>query len=341
MSTELSICEDRGIDKAVWNALTTSIFPGAEPQSVALAYDYCKARGLDVLKKPCHIVPMNVKDAKTGKYSWRDVIMPGIAEARITAFRTGEFAGLSEPEFGPMVEVQFGNTTHQVPEWCQITAYRFLNGEKAGFPNREYFEEAASTTKDGSLNSMWTTRKRGQLAKCAEAGALRKAFPEELGGLSTVEETQVEMRDVTNHASKTSFVRDEPINPGPTGLLESSGPQPAQDSPEPEQEKESAPDPKPSSTPPQGRQKKERHHRDCVLKDLTEDQTESGKTCWRVLIDVGQKTAEMRTFSSTLAERLGGLIGESIRVTFTAGPRGTFDLEDFELLETQTEGGLI
>ena len=340
MSTELSICEDRGIDKAVWNALTTSIFPGAEPQSVALAYDYCKARGLDVLKKPCHIVPMNVKDAKTGKYSWRDVIMPGIAEARITAFRTGEFAGLSEPEFGPMVEVQFGNTTHQVPEWCQITAYRFLNGEKAGFPNREYFEEAASTTKDGSLNSMWTTRKRGQLAKCAEAGALRKAFPEELGGLSTVEETQVEMRDVTNTGRPASFVRDEPINPGVIEHLEPSESAAAEVMTEPHQEA-APPDPKPEKTPAQGRQTKDRHHRDCILKDLSEGQSESGKTFWLVVVDVGMKTAELRTFSSTMAERLGGLIGESIRVTFTAGPRGTFDLEDFEVLEAQTEGGLI
>ena len=56
---------------------------------------------------------------------------------------------------------------------------------------------------------------------------------------------------------------------------------------------------------------------------------------------MGQTTAELRTFSSTMAERLGGLIGTPIRVTFTAGPRGTFDLDEFEIIETQTEGGLI
>jgi hypothetical protein len=47
------------------------LFPGANPNSVLLVWDYCLARKLDPLKKPCHIVPMEVKDAKTGTYEWR------------------------------------------------------------------------------------------------------------------------------------------------------------------------------------------------------------------------------------------------------------------------------
>lgn len=179
---------ERNIDIAVWNTLQNSVFPGAKDESILLAVDYCKARKMDILKKPCHIVPMSVKDAKTGNSSWRDVIMPGIYEQRITAFRTGQMAGQDEPQFGESI-THLGVTA---PEWCKVTVYRFINGERCAFSHTEYFSEACSTTKDGKINSMWTKRPRGQLAKCAEAGALRKAFPDELGGVITADEAIVE-----------------------------------------------------------------------------------------------------------------------------------------------------
>ena len=203
MSTALANINEsiakRGIEDSLWSAIGSSIFPGASDESKLLAYDYCKARGLDIMKKPCHIVPMSVKDAKSGKYEWRDVIMPGIAEARITAHRTAAYAGQDAPVFGPNVDVQIGNDMHTVPEYCTVTVYRMMEGQRVGTSHTEYFEEACGTVKSGDLNSMWTKRKRGQLAKCAEAGALRKAFPEEMGGLITAEEAETEaaMRDAT------------------------------------------------------------------------------------------------------------------------------------------------
>ena len=44
----------RGIDEAQWNTLCNSLFPGAKADSVLMVVDYCKARKLDPLKKPCH-----------------------------------------------------------------------------------------------------------------------------------------------------------------------------------------------------------------------------------------------------------------------------------------------
>ena len=182
--------KDYDVDQSMWSALTSSIFPGAKPESIVMAVEYAKARNLDIMKKPCHIVPMNVKDAKTGQSQWRDVIMPSITEHRITASRSNSYAGIDSPVFGPMISAQFGNSTHTVPEFCTVTVYRIIHGEKVAFSHTEFFEEACSTVKDGDLNSMWKKRKRGQLAKCAEAGALRKAFPEEIGSEYTVEEMQ-------------------------------------------------------------------------------------------------------------------------------------------------------
>lgn len=222
----------RNIDPATFSALSNSIFPGAMPESIALAWDYCMARKLDPMKKPCHIVPMNVKNAKTGNYEWRDVIMPGIAEIRITADRTGKYAGQDAPVFGPFVEMVFGKQTHVVPDWCSVTVYRWMNDERVPFTHTEYFEEAANTMKDGSLNSMWTKRKRGQLAKCAEAGALRKAFPEESGGMIVAEEAEDQaMRDATPRVNVAeaditpSFAKIEAApSPAPT---EKEAPSPA------------------------------------------------------------------------------------------------------------------
>lgn len=194
--------KERNIDLAVWNTLQNSVFPGAKDESIILAVDYCKARKLDILKKPCHIVPMQItlsgekERGSDGKFYdkkiWRDVIMPGIYEQRITAFRTGQMAGQDEPVFGGTISFKGVDA----PEWCRVTVYRFINGERCAFSHTEYFSEACATTKEGKINSMWSKRPRGQLAKCAEAGALRKAFPDELGGVITAEEVN---EDQVNH----------------------------------------------------------------------------------------------------------------------------------------------
>ena len=183
-----AVAAQRGIDEYTWSALQNSVFPGARAESIALAVDYCKARKLDVMKKPCHIVPMYVKDQQTGQSSWRDVIMPGIYEQRTTAFKTGQMSGQDDPVFGPLINYR----GVEAPEWCRVTVYRFINGQRCAFTHTEYFAEACAVTKQGDINSMWTRRPRGQLAKCAEAGALRKAFPDELGGVMTADEVQGE-----------------------------------------------------------------------------------------------------------------------------------------------------
>ena len=238
--SELTIrLERRGIDPMLWNAIGASIFPGAADDSKLMAIDYCKSRGLDIMKKPCHIVPMNVKDAKTGQYSWRDIIMPGIAEIRITADRSGKYAGQDAPIFGPIVEMEFGKTFHSVPEFCTVTVYKIISGQRVSFTHTEFFEEVCNTTKDGNLNSMWTKRKRGQLSKCAEAGALRKAFPEESGGIIAAEEATDEHIKTTTGRIVVSAERIE--NPYRAADADADLPYP-EPTPEPEPRPETAPE---------------------------------------------------------------------------------------------------
>ena len=170
--------------------LRSSLYPGAADASIRMVLGYCKAAGLDPMQKPVHIVPM--WDSKAGQL--RDVVMPGVTLYRTQASRSGSLAGVSEPEFGPMATENIGGLTITYPEWCKVTVRRQLaSGHVADFTATEYWLEnyAIKGGKEKSIapNAMWTKRPRGQLAKCAEAQALRKAFPE-LGAAPTAEEME-------------------------------------------------------------------------------------------------------------------------------------------------------
>lgn len=181
----------RGINEAQWRTLKNNLYPGARSNSVLMVIDYCAARGLDPMKKPCHIVPMKVKDAQTGIEEWRDVVMPGIYEIRTTAHRTGEYLGSAAPVYGgPQT---FGGV--EAPAWCDFTVYRWnpKAGIRAEFTVRTRFDEVCATKSDGLANGRWTKAPFQMLTKCAEAAALRAAFPDELGGEHTVEEMEDRM----------------------------------------------------------------------------------------------------------------------------------------------------
>ncbi len=170
------------------DVLSTSLYPGAQVTSIKMVLGYCKAAGLDPMQKPVHIVPM--WDNKAG--SMRDVVMPGIGLYRTQAARSGECAGVSEPEFGPDVTESIGGQQITYPTWCRATVKRRLpTGEVVEFTAKEFWKEnyAVKGGKDKSIapNAMWTKRPYGQIAKCAEAQALRKAFPE-IGSEPTADE---------------------------------------------------------------------------------------------------------------------------------------------------------
>ena len=200
----------RGIDESTWGALCNTIYPGANPDSIIMAVDYCKARKLDIMLKPVHLVPMQVTDARTKEKIWRDVPMPGIGMYRIQADRSGNYAGADEPEFGPTITQEFpdpynaGKTIRvSYPEWCKYTVYKFVNGQRVAYIAKEYWIEnyATQSSKTDCPNAMWKKRPYAQLAKCTEAQALRKGWPE-IGSEPTAEEMEgktfiTEERDIT------------------------------------------------------------------------------------------------------------------------------------------------
>lgn len=189
----------RGIGESQWRTMM-NLFPGAKGESVLLVWDYCAARKLDPLKKPCHIVPMDVNGV------YRDVVMPGIYELRTTAMRTGQYMGHSKPEYGPDIE----HKGVKAPEWCSMTIFRWSEAAKQRieFPVTVYFSEAVGTkwdkdSKSHKVNARWTKAPRQMLTKCTEAAGLREGFPDEIGGEHAAEEmegqsvSQTEVTDIT------------------------------------------------------------------------------------------------------------------------------------------------
>ena len=172
------------------NVLASSLYPGAALDSIKLVIGYCRAAGLDPMQKPVHIVPL--WDSKAGRM--RDVVMPGINLYRTQAARSGQYAGMSEPEFGPDVNECIGGVAITYPQWCRITVKRALaGGGVAEFTAREYWLEnyavKGGKERSSAPNAMWQKRPRGQLAKCASAQALRIAFPE-IASQATAEEME-------------------------------------------------------------------------------------------------------------------------------------------------------
>lgn len=217
-----------GIDRASWKALVEAIFPSAQStESVILALSYCKARRLDPFKRCVHIV--GVWDSKHKRMV--DTVWPGIGELRTTATRTGVYAGLGKTEFGPMITREFRPANRQpftmtFPEWAQVTVKRMVQGREVSFEGPMVFwEETFASARDGCPNSMWKNRPRGQIAKCAEAAALRAAFPEELGDMWSDEEAG---GWVAKHGVPAGGVINHKPNGGAKGQLESfAGAQPA------------------------------------------------------------------------------------------------------------------
>jgi phage recombination protein Bet len=202
-------------DENTFRVLQETLYPGSTDQEVAMILSYCKARKIDPILKPVHLVPMNVKTDKKDKdgkaiYERKNVIMPGIGLYRIDASRSGQYAGIGEPEFGEEITEEFGKEKKKItyPKWCRITVRKIIaDGSIAEFSAKEFWKENYATKSkwDETPNEMWEKRAYGQLAKCAEAQVLRKAFPDVVGNEYTKEE--MEGKTYTHDYNRKSYIK--------------------------------------------------------------------------------------------------------------------------------------
>lgn len=99
----------------------------------------------------------------------------GIDGFRSSAEATGQYRGTDEPEFGPIEDKPFPH-----PAWARVVAIRRTpDGDLVRQPAVARWDEFFPG--EGGDGFMWKKMPFSQLAKCAEAQALRKAFPRRFG----------------------------------------------------------------------------------------------------------------------------------------------------------------
>lgn len=137
-----------------------------------------KRTGLDPMVK--QIYPVYRWDYKTGKEKM--TIQVGIDGMRLVAERTGLYAGSDDALFDAEDQTHPNKATMVVYKVNKIT------GERMPITASARWTEYAQTDKEGKIMGLWGKMPYLMLSKCAEALALRKAFPNELSGIYTDEE---------------------------------------------------------------------------------------------------------------------------------------------------------
>jgi phage recombination protein Bet len=137
---------------------------GATNDELELFLHQCRKTGLDPLARQIYCI----------KRGDKATIQTGIDGYRLIADRTGLYAGNDDAVFE-------GNDDGH-PLQARVTVWKLVGGQRCPFSATARWAEYFPGERGGQ---MWRKMPYVLLAKCAEALALRKAFPADLSGIYT------------------------------------------------------------------------------------------------------------------------------------------------------------
>jgi phage recombination protein Bet len=246
------------IDDAKKTALVKKvIFPESTPEELELYLFKCRSAGVNPLDRKIYPI----------KYGGRLTFVSSIDYMRSKAAVSGKFDGIDDVEYE-------GDEDAEHPDEAIVRVYR-------KDVSRPFVGRARWTEYNGG-NSQWKTKPYLMLAKCAEAQALRRAFPDELDDLYDRSELDIPVDD--SHAVKSTKPR---VMAADVVVVEE------------------APPPSPVASPvPENAQRG-------IVEDVsTKTGNKNGKPWTRYGIKIGGNT--YGTFDAKIAKRAEDLLGQPV-----------------------------
>ncbi|CAB4133819.1 bet_lambda, phage recombination protein Bet [uncultured Caudovirales phage] len=203
--------QQQRFDQKQIDILKNSICKGVSNEEFEVFLMACQKTQLDPFMRQIYAVKRKAKKAD-GSWGETMTIQTGIDGYRLIAERTERYAPGPEPTYviegGQLVSAtSYIKKLTKDGTWHTVSASAYLDEYCQTFPDRQTGEKKPT--------GMWVNMPKTMLAKCAEAQALRKAFPAEMSGVYTKEEMQqADIEDITpkislEQASELQMILDE------------------------------------------------------------------------------------------------------------------------------------